>query len=199
MTYEIYRYIYIGAAILSGVMLLVSILLFAVLRIPRLISDLSGATARKAIKNIREQNEKSGDKAYKVSPVNKDRGKLTDKISSSGRVMRQSQTPMPGVNTLKIGNQPQASGEGSDKTTVLSYAAETDMLNQESGATTVLAPESGATTVLPPEAGATTVLSSNEHPAAAKPANTNAESTFKIEFEITYIHTDEIIEGRVTA
>ena len=45
-------------------------------KIPKVISDLSGATARKTIKNIREQNEASGDKAYKVSAFNEARGKV---------------------------------------------------------------------------------------------------------------------------
>ena len=66
MTYEIYRYIFIGSAILCGVMFVVSILLFVLLRVPKLISDLSGLTAKKAIKNIREQNEATGEKYHKV-------------------------------------------------------------------------------------------------------------------------------------
>ena len=85
MTYEVYRYIFIISAILCGIMLIVSVLLFILLKIPRIINDLSGRTAKKAIKNIREQNEASGEKFHKVSAFNESRRKLTDKISQSGQ------------------------------------------------------------------------------------------------------------------
>ena len=89
MNYDTYRYIFIGAAILSGLMLVAAILVFIFMNIPKVISDLSGATARKAIKAIREQNEAGGEKTYKASAYNQARGKLTDKISPSGNVIQQ--------------------------------------------------------------------------------------------------------------
>ena len=49
MTYDIYRYIFIGGAVLAGLMLVLSIVLFIVLKIPSVIGDLSGSTAKKAI------------------------------------------------------------------------------------------------------------------------------------------------------
>ena len=88
MSYEIYRYIFYGGAILAAVMLAVTVLLFFVYKIPTVIGDLTGANARKAIENIRNQNESSGDKLYKTSQVNRERGKLTDKISPSGSLMK---------------------------------------------------------------------------------------------------------------
>ena len=70
MTYEMYRYIFLGGLIACGVFFVIAVLLFFTLRIPKVISDLTGRTARKAIENIRIQNEQSGDKAYQTTAVN---------------------------------------------------------------------------------------------------------------------------------
>jgi len=175
MTYDIYRYIFIGAAILCGIMFIVSILIFIFLKIPKVISDLTGATARKAIKNIREQNEASGDKAYKVSAFNEARGKLTDKISPSGNVIQQHQMQMRGIDTTKIDTQELQVDETANQTTVLDSYNETSVLdNTGAGETSVL---SEVMTF-----GETTVLSEATN-----------DSAFTIEYEITFIHTNEII------
>ncbi len=175
MTYDIYRYIFIGAAILCGIMFIVSILIFIFLKIPKVISDLTGATARKAIKNIREQNEASGDKAYKVSAFNEARGKLTDKISPSGNVIQQHQMQMRGIDTTKIDTQELQVDETANQTTVLDSYNETSVLdNTGAGETSVLSEvmTSGETTVL---------------------SEATNDSAFTIEYEITFIHTNEII------
>ena len=174
MSYEIYRYIFIGAAILCGIMFVVSVLLFILLKVPKIISDLSGATARKAIKNIREQNEKTGDKAYKVSAFNMERGKLTDKISQSGNVVLQAQQQMYGMDTSKIATQSLVEQGEMDQTTVL-----------VSNETTVLGTQAGETAILTePIVGETSVLSENM----------SIDNAFTIEFEITYIHSNEVIK-----
>lgn len=126
MTYEIYRYVFIGAAILCGIMALVTILLFFLLEIPRVIGDLTGSTARKAIEEIRQQNESSGNKIYKSSAVNRERGKLTDKISPSGSLYPAETGSLDGfMETEKIGTQQLGETDvldntGSDETTLLS-------------------------------------------------------------------------------
>jgi len=133
MYYDIYRYIFIGGAALSVIMLIVSIILFFTLRIPKVIGDLTGATARKAIQNIREQNEKTGDKAYKVSPINLERGKLTDKISPSGNLVPQSDSHMgAGVATEKIGTDRLAPAhvEETDVLSINPLSSETTVLEQ---------------------------------------------------------------------
>lgn len=163
MTCEVFRYIFIGAAILCGVMLITSILLFILLKIPKVIGDLSGRTARKAIENIRNQNESSGDKTYRSSPVNRERGKLTDKISPSGRLIKNPTDALGGaMATEKIGTQRLVSEEtavldGGNETTVLGGANETTVLSQNDLSTDV----------------------------------------FEIEYEITYIHTNEVITAEV--
>lgn len=187
MTYEIYRYIFIGGAILAGILLLVTVLLFVVLKIPTVIGDLTGATAKKAIENIRNQNEVSGDKTYKSSQVNSERGKLTDKISMSGNLIRNGSGVIGGaMATEKIGTQQLPVQPQADETTVLG-TNETTVLGMGGNETTVLNVSSGETDVLSMNSGAgeTTVLESMQ------------PDIFEIEYEITYIHTDEVINGDV--
>ena len=152
------------------------LVVFILLKIPKVISDLTGATARKAIKNIREQNEASGDKAYKVSAFNEARGKLTDKISPSGNVVQQYQAQMRGIDTTKINTQELQVDEAANQTSVLDQYNETSLLSNEGvGETSILAASEqtyGETSVLSPVV---------------------ADVTFCIEFEITYIHTTEVI------
>lgn len=214
MTYDVYRYIFIGAAILAGLLFVLAVVLFFLLKIPKVVSDLSGATARKAIKQIREQNEASGDKSHQVSAFNRARGRLTDKISPSGQLMRQHTGHMPGHNTTKIATQHLPQQEPAGETSQL--APETSVLAPE---TSVLAPEAAApapeTSVLSPEmpaagqtgkldeapagqtgkldeapAGQTAVLSNQPAPASAPAA---PAQPFLIEYEITYVHSDEEI------
>lgn len=179
MTYEIYRYIFIGGAILAGVMLGVTVLMFFVLKIPKVIGDLTGSNARKAIANIRSQNEGSGDKAYQTSRANRERGKLTDKISPSGRVINAPSYFSPGaMATAKISTQQLTPSDTAEtETTLLTQPAaadETMVLSQTAAdETTVLAQTA---------ANETTVLNAAPY-----------QTTFVIEYEITYIHTDEVI------
>lgn len=177
MTYEIYRYIFIGAAILCGIMLIVSVLLFILLRIPRVIGDLTGATARKAIANIRNQNESSGDKIYKSSSVNKARGKLTDKISASGNILRHETNPLGGaMATAKIATQGLSADNCSNETTVLGNE------------TTVLSDVDISA------ANDTTVLESGSNASIDCQNEQESSDVFEIEYEITFVHTDEVIE-----
>lgn len=167
MTYEIYRYIFYGGAILSAIMLVISITLFIVLRIPNVISDLTGRTARKAIENIRNQNESSGNKTYRSSLVNQERGKLTDKISPSGQLIKEPSASLHGaMYTEKIGTQPLF--------TDIPEGIYPNM-NGDSDATTLLDTQvSNETTVLSQEKAIEQVV-------------------FEIEYEITYIHSNETI------
>ena len=165
MTYEMYRYIFLGALIACGVFFVISVVLFFTLRIPKVISDLSGRTARKAIESIRLQNEQSGDKTYQSSAVNLQRGKLTDKISQSGRLVPRYATPFgTGVITEKISTQHLSPEGPAGETSVLTASDETSVLDSGIGETEVLG--------------------------ASEP---QASQAFTIEFEITFIHTDEVI------
>lgn len=183
MTYDVYRYIFIIAAILCGVMFLVSIILFFALKIPKVIGDLTGYTAKKAIKNIRDQNEESGNKTYKTSAINKGRGMLTDKISKSGKLVeRDEERSGAGMMTMKISTQNIKPLQNvGDETTLLSEAGETTLLAENIAENQPMAGETEVLSAPPVEN-----IVYEQQP---------VENIFVIEFEITYIHTNEIIEG----
>lgn len=182
MTYEIYRYIFLGGAILTGIMLVVSVLVFFLLKIPTVIGDLSGANARKAIENIRNHNESTGNKTFRTSRVNRERGKITDRISPSGRIIQApSRSSHGAMGTEKIGTQQFHNEDGTYETTVLT--------GEFTGAdeTAVLTGELTG-------ANETTVLSNAGQADEASVLNAQTFSNaFVIEYEITYIHTDEVI------
>lgn len=171
MSYEIYRYIFLGGAIIAGIMFIVTVILFIALKIPMIIGDLTGINARKAIENIRLYNENTGDKIYRTSTVNRERGKLTDKISPSGRIVKNPTGSMHGaMETEKIGTQQLQNYESGSETTLLA-----DDFSLPQAETTVL-------TGTGEFVNETTVL--EEYIVG---------NSFVIEYEITYIHTDEII------
>ncbi len=173
MTYDIYRYIFFGGAGLAGLCLIIAVILFFVLRIPSVIGDLTGSTARKAIENIRNQNESSGDKTYKSSAVNRERGKLTDKITPTGTLIKNPTDLMGGaMATTKIGTQ-QLVAEAQQ-------AYGTSLLEDNGSNETTVLSSSGA--------GETTVLEQTAVEQGAGNIN-----IFVIEYEITFIHTDEVI------
>lgn len=221
MTYETYRYIFLGGLIAAAIFLVISVVLFFVLNIPKVVSDLSGRTARKAIESIRKQNEQTGNKVYQSSTVNMQRGRLTDKISQSGRLISRGGDAFGvGSITAKIATQNLRTAaetdvlSGAPETDVLYTAAETDVLscNQETSVlscaqeTSVLsnAPETvllaggyGETSLLAPEMGSTQELgfAAPAAPATASPAPAIelTDQPFTIEYEITFIHTNEVI------
>ena len=168
MTEAVFMYICYGGAILAALMFITTIILFFVLKIPHVIGDLSGANARKAIENIRNQNESTGEKIYKSSETNIKRGKITDKISPSGNLIKNPSGDIAGaMKTEKI--SPGGYESVSNETTVLDCSSETTVLNPIQEETTVLNTNQGETTVL-------------EQP-----------SVFVIEYEITFVHTSEVI------
>lgn len=191
MTYEVYRYVFIGGAILAAIMFIISVILFIVLKIPSVIGYFSGATQRKAIEDMRNQNESTGQKTYKSSAVNKERGKLTDKISQSGSLIKNPSSSIWGaMSTEKISTQ-RLEEEAANETTVLGGGNETTVLG--SSETTVLS-GMNETTVL--NTSSVEMLSGN----MAMPNETSVLSPsmmpigiFEIEYEVTFIHTEEVI------
>jgi len=195
ITYDMYRYVFIGGLIACGVFFAIAVVLFFTLRIPKVISDLSGRTARKAIENIRLQNEQSGDKTIHSHGGNKDRSMLTDRISHSGRIVPRNKNPFnTGVITEKISTQELPPEPQTDvlvqenETTLHSQAGQTDVLDA-AGQTDVLFAPAGQTDVLFAPAGQTDVLS----PVAGAAAMVQPQQTFSVEYEITFIHTNEVI------
>ncbi len=75
--------------VMAGVFLVLSILIWIIFRIPTVIGDLSGRTARKSIAKMRAANEKSGSKGYRESRTNAERGKLTDNMKNSRKLVQE--------------------------------------------------------------------------------------------------------------
>lgn len=175
MTYEIYRYIFIGAAIAAGVMLAVTLILFFVLKIPGVIGDLSGRTARKAIADIRNHN-------MSANTDNIGSGKLTDKITASGRLLERRDSSgnkyTDKISTEKLIEQNKLSG--SNETTLLNNGNETTVLNAGNETTVLDSYSSGQTVIL------------NSDTAGFK--DIQSAGYVNVESDITFIHSAEIID-----
>lgn len=168
MTYEMYRNIFLGSAVACGICLAISVVLFFTLHIPKIISDLTGRTARKAIERIRLRNEQSDNNTNKPGSANLKYRKPADEITRSEQsIPGDAARFQKGEITEKLSTQELAQTDGTD---VLAATAETLVLN----------PALGDVTPAPED---TMVLAPDEQPAQA----------FAIEYEITFLNSTEII------
>lgn len=160
---------------LSGIALIAAVIMFIRLNIPAIIGDLTGRTVAREIKAMRDTNASSGDKRFRPSAVNLERGTLTEKVAgktannmalahaskrldkTSGNLSEKSSKRKSGTVGLSDAVQGKSGRVGSEPT---------DMLNNDSKATEVLSTES--TEVL--SDNATEVLSDN----ATEVLDTNA-------------------------
>ena len=173
MTVELLQTLSLVSFIIAGVILLIGIALFFLLDVQKLYGEISGRTAKKAIEAIRQQNESTGNKAYKPSAVNADRGKLTDKITHTGSIIGKTSGSGISVGTEKL------------HTDVLAAKAnETTVLEQPAGETTVLAASQSSV-------GETTVLVHNEVQAEN---DSMASAGFTVDVEMSFTGSSEIIE-----
>lgn len=172
MSVELLNTLSLVAYIVAGVLFLVGIALFFLLNVPKLIGDISGSTAKKAIEAIRQQNENTGDKVYKPSPVNAARGKITDRISPSGKLERRSSGLSIGAQTEKFDTTELL--QAAQATTLLSAGNETTVLNQS---------ESGTTTLL-----------SEQEAGKAKGQKMSTPAGVTVDVEMGFIGSSELIE-----
>ena len=77
----------------AGVCLVLAIFFCFFFKIPSVIGDLSGRTARKSIAKMRATNEKTGTKSYKQSKTNAERGKLTGTMPDFGKFNKKNEAP----------------------------------------------------------------------------------------------------------
>lgn len=108
----------------------VAIFLWIFLKIPQVIGNLSGRTARKSIARVRASNEKSGNKSYRSSTANVARGKLTSTMPSSDlgeptEKMAEGEAGMPETGLLA---ENKATTEHSESTALLSDNEATGIL-----------------------------------------------------------------------
>lgn len=66
--------------VLAGVGFILAVFFWFFFKIPSVIGDLTGKTAKKSIAKMRAANEKSGVKSYRESKFNSERGKITETI-----------------------------------------------------------------------------------------------------------------------
>ena len=102
MSYDTYRLIFIGAAIACGVMFLVSVTLFIVFKIPNIIGNLTGHSAKKAIEDIKKQQNES----YVINGEANEshlngKKKITEKISTA-RLDRAEETTVLGNGNSRV-------------------------------------------------------------------------------------------------
>lgn len=160
--------------ILSGVAFVLAILFFILFRIPSVIGDLSGRTARKSIAKMRLANEKTGVKSYKESKTNVERGKLTGTMPDSGKLNKKNSAPANGQPETGLLADNKAEGLESEATGVLDE--ETGMLESE---TTGLLVDENATAPL-------------DTPVQKPVVRSGGKKIVMLE-EIMFIHTEEVI------
>lgn len=181
MTYSNYMLMYYIALAATIVLLLITVLLFFVLRIPKAFNDLTGRTERKAIKSINEQRE-AGKLSHDTAAAQTDRMGMpaTDRISESGRIL--DEHPANTVVTEKI------------QTDTLGGSAETTVLQDGSGETTLLSDntQAGETTLLD-ESQRQEVFGNETAPLTGADTTAQAEGFVKEIENITFIHTAEIV------
>lgn len=136
---------------LSGIALIAAVIMFIRLNIPAIIGDLTGRTVAREIKAMRDTNASSGDKRFRPSAVNLERGTLTEKVAgntannmalahaskkldkTSGNLSEKSSKKKSGTVGLSDAVQGKSGRVGSEPT---------NMLNSDSNATEVLSTES---------------------------------------------------------
>lgn len=143
MTYEMYRNIFMVCAAAAGVMAFVSILLFVLLRIPSVIGDLTGITAKRGIEQIRSGNASKATSGRYSKKKNQRYGLNTEKLQSVAESAK-GETAKLGENAGKENALPDSA-----------VGSETALLNSQTGNETTLlyAPEANETTVLQPDFG----------------------------------------------
>ncbi len=165
----------IVAFAVAGVALLLAVFFWFFFKIPSVIGDLTGRTAKKSIANMRAANEKTGAKGYRGSKINAERGKLTETIPHEQK--QKAKQPISGTQ--------QAADPTRPETGVLAANRETGFVSEPTG----LLPDTETTGLLVDE-DATAPLAATPAPT---PKNVGGKSMILLE-EVMLIHTDEVIE-----
>ena len=155
--------------VVAGISLVLAVFFWFFFKIPTVIGDLSGRTARKSIARMRAANEKTGNKSYKESKTNAARGKLTDTIKDSGKLKK---------NAVQDDDRPETGLLTQNKADEASSEA-TGLLNDENAATGLLVDED--------------VTAPLDSP-IQKTEKRKGGKKLKMLDEVIIIHTDEVIE-----
>lgn len=164
-TAEILSLISLISFIISGASLILTIFFWFQFKIPKIIGNLSGRTARKTIAQMRTNNEQSGPKNYRSSAINASRGTIT----------------MSGVSTVR---EEVSVEEKKPETGLLSENKASEVMSQQ---TQLLDSEKAVD--LPVDADATLVLC-DEVP---NPVRRTGGKKLDMLDEVILIHTQEVI------
>ena len=167
-TAEILELVSLISFIVAGVCLVLAAFFWFFFKIPTVIGDLSGRTAKKSIEKMRQANMQSGNKSYRSSVTNAARGKITDTMEHPTAAPRHVAPPASA-------GRPETGLLEENKTSAL-HSAETVALDSVE-ATGLLVDE-----------GATTALN-----VPAEPAMRSGGKKLTMINEIMLIHTDEVI------
>ena len=133
--------------IAAGVFFVLAVVFWIVFHIPSVIGDLSGRNAKKNLNAIRLNNEKTGNKAYRPSKTNLERGKITSPIEPDVGVNEYQNVQTDMVGTGVLNERPLPTTESSEaETTMLNAVTTTEPLSAEDAEneTTVLASDVNA-------------------------------------------------------
>lgn len=123
--------------IVAGICLVLAVFFWFFFKIPVVIGDLSGRTARKSIEKMRQSNERSGNKSYRASATNVARGKLTETMQNSAKLKKTNITTeepkQPSGGRLETGllSENKAEATCGDETVALDTEETTGMLVDE--------------------------------------------------------------------
>lgn len=158
----------------AGVSFVLVVFFWFFFKIPTVIGDLSGRTARKSIAKMRAANEKTGAKSYKESKTNAERGKLTGTMPDSGKLKKKKGIHEDGKLETGLLADNKADGTASEETELLDEA--TGILGSD-------------TTGLLIDENATAPLDTPTH----KPMSRSGGKKLHMIEEVMLIHTDEVI------
>lgn len=174
-TAEILSLISLISYIIAGVSFVIALFLWFFFKIPSVIGDLSGRTAKKSIARKRARNERAGGKGYQPSATNVERGKLTDTMQHSRRLKPDAEK----AKRVDEAQMPETGLLSSNKAEVIDIQ-QTEVLNNE---TTGLLIDEDETVALQE------VLSEKTQPVVER----IGEKKLTMIEEVILIHTDEVI------
>lgn len=180
--------------VLAAISAVLAVVFWFVFKIPTVISDLSGRTARKSIERMRANNEKTGRKDFAPSKTNLKRGKVTelmdDSVKGSGK--------LSGLLSGKLVNKPKVISEGEENletglleenTQPLYESEETGLLTEEAMETELLGTE-----LLDETEETGLLVEDNETMLLVEDIPKTEAKGFDLLDEIMFIHTEETID-----
>lgn len=200
---EILSLISMISFVVAAVSFALAVFLWFAFKIPSVIGDLSGRTAKKSIARMRSNNEKSGGQGYRPSSTNASRGKLTDSMHTSEKLTggktaksakKKAQDDLHPETGLLESNL--ASGADNLQTELLNSSEATEILHSSSMETEIL--DAGGATEMLDGCEATGILEDDGTTAslAAEPKTTRKRTggkQLRMLDNVMLIHTSEVI------